>query len=289
MIVTRRRFVRFALGSAAGVGLGLTGWRAGRRAPLVDTHVLHLGDLPKGFDGFRILLLSDVHAGAHMDGHRMSEVVRFLNSLEADLIVIAGDMVDGRASVADMRSFAREFRGLRAFHGVLAVPGNHDHYAGIETLSRELRDSGLTLLRGGSHTIERSGGGIVVLGVDDPRVYVFDPPQEEAVSDVSSRAPTGLLPILVAHRPAAFEAAGRLGIPLTLSGHTHGGQIGIPFTTLTPARLVTKYLRGHYQRNGSHLIVSSGVGTGGIPIRVGVPPSIALVTLRVPKDDPWVT
>jgi predicted MPP superfamily phosphohydrolase len=93
---TRRRFVRFVLSSAvAGATLGLAGWRTGRWALRVETHVFRLESLPAGFDGFRILLLSDVHAGADMDGHRMSEVVGFVNSLGADLIVIAGDMVDG--------------------------------------------------------------------------------------------------------------------------------------------------------------------------------------------------
>jgi predicted MPP superfamily phosphohydrolase len=285
--VTRHRFLRFALGSAvAGATLGLAGWRVGHWALRVENHVFRLESLPAGFDGFRILLLSDVHAGANMDDHRMSEVVQFVNSLEADLIVIGGDMIDGGASATDARSFARIFRDLKSAHGVVAVPGNHDHASGIETLVKELHGSSIVLLRNEHHVIESSDGGLAFLGVDDPRVHTFDPPQDEAVAAVASRAPGGLLPILLAHRPAAFEAARRHGIPLTLAGHTHGGQIALPWRDLTPVRLVTKYVRGHYQLGNSHLVVSSGVGTSGPPIRVGVPPSLALVTLHSGLGDP---
>ena len=287
MRVTRRHFVRFALGSAiAGATLGLEGWRIGRWAPHVEDHVFRLESLPAGFDGFRILLLSDVHAGANMDGRQMSEVVEVVNSLEADLIVIAGDMVDARACATDVRNFARAFRDLKSAHGVVAVPGNHDFFAGIETLVDELDGSGIVLLRNEHHVIQGSDGGLALLGVDDPRVSTFDPPQDEAVAAVASRAPGGLFPILLAHRPAAFEAAGRHGIPLTLAGHTHGGQIALPWRDLTPVRLITKYVRGHYQLGSSHLLVSPGVGTSGPPIRVGVPPSLALVTLYSGLGDP---
>lgn len=157
------------------------------------------------------------------------------------------------------------------------MPGNHDHASGIETLVEELHGSSTVLLRNEHHVIQGSDGGLALLGVDDPRVHTS---QDEAVAAVASRAPGGLFPILLAHRPAAFEAAARHGIPLTLSGHTHGGQIALPWRDLTPVRLLTKYVRGHYQVGNSHLLVSSGVGTSGPPIRVGVPPSMALVTLH---------
>lgn len=286
MRLSRRRFLRVVGGgAAAGVGLGVLGWRVGGGLPRVAPYDLVLRDLPAAFEGFRLVLISDVHAGPHMDRPRMADVVRFVNTLEADLIVLGGDMVDRGATAEDMRAFGDAFRALRAPHGVVAVPGNHEHFAGIDPATRAFERAGATLLRDGCHTIGRMGSELAVLGVDDPGVLTFDPPQEDAVSAVSAMAPSGALPILIAHRPAAFDAAAKLGIPLTLSGHTHGGQIGLS-RDLTPVRLATRYVRGHYQRDGCHLIVSSGVGTSGPPLRLGVPPSVAVVTLRVQRSYP---
>ena len=281
MRMTRRRFVRTTLGGGVvGAGLLLVGWRSGLAAPRVDRHEVPLAGLPDALDGFRILLVSDVHAGAGMDESRMAGVARLVNGLGAELVVVAGDMIDQGASESDVSAFARTFGRLRAPCGVVAVPGNHEHYAGIDRSMTVLRESGFRVLSGSHVEVGDPGSELVVLGVDDPIITTFDPPQDEAVAAVAARAPQGPVRVLVSHRPAAFDAAERHGIALTLSGHTHGGQIGLPLRDLTPTRLVTRYVRGHYERRGCHLVVSSGVGTGGFPIRVGVPPSVALVTLR---------
>lgn len=278
MTFTRRRFLgALAGGAAVGVGGGLLGWHTAQ-ALSVDRHFLTLPGLPESLAGFRILMLSDVHAGASMDADRMSSVVSFTNALEADLIVLAGDMIDGLASHDDATAFAEAFKGLHA-GDVLAVPGNHEHFAGIEMCMAAFDEAGLGVLSGGHHVIERGDAALMVLGVDDPGSSTFDPPQDRAVEAVLRDAPKGPFPILVAHRPAAFEAAARLRIPLTLSGHTHGGQVGLPLRDLTPVRLLTPYVRGLYERGDARLIVSSGVGTGRMPLRLGVPPSVALITL----------
>lgn len=248
--------------------------------PQVDSYILRLPTLPPRLDGFRILLMSDIHAGAFMGAEQISEVVECVNSLESDLVVLAGDLVDGTASVEEIHDCAVTLGGLRASHGAVAVPGNHEHFAGVENVCRELAAVGISVLRGGYRSIERGGDVLVILGVDDPRVGQFDPPQAEAVSLVAARSPVGAWRVLVAHRPGAFDAASRLGIPLTLAGHTHGGQIRLPPGDLTPVRLLSRYVRGHYRRGEDHLIVSSGVGTGQVPFRFGVPPSVAHLTLR---------
>jgi predicted MPP superfamily phosphohydrolase len=179
-----------------------------------------------------------------------------------------------------MRGFAGAFASVRGRHGTLSVPGNHEYLAGFDLAAREIRGAGIPLLRGEHRTIERSGDTLTILGLDDPGGATFDPPQDEAVSALAAQVPAGQFAILLAHRPAAFDAAARLGIPLTLAGHTHGGQIGLPARDLTPVRLLTRYVRGHYERGDSHLIVSSGVGTVDLPLRLGVPPSVALITLE---------
>jgi predicted MPP superfamily phosphohydrolase len=279
--LTRRDLVRLGLaGSAATLGAGWLGWWGAHRTPAVRRFVVELERLPRGFQGFRILLLADLHAGPFMDRASVSEALRIVDSVEKDLVVLAGDLVDAWASPRDLHDLTAELGELRAGHGVLAVPGNHEHFAGIARSTRALKDAGLTVLAGGHTVLERDGDALAVLGVDDPGGRVFDPPQDEAVMAARREAPEDLIPILIAHRPRAFDAAARVGIPLTLSGHTHGGQVGLPWRDLTPVRLRTPYVRGRYRRGGAHLVVTRGVGTSGLPIRFGVPPSVALVTLR---------
>jgi predicted MPP superfamily phosphohydrolase len=108
----------------------------------------------------------------------MASVAHALSLLDADFVVFAGDMVDERATQRDMRAFAQAFAPLRGKLGTLSVPGNHEHLAGFEMAAREIRESGIPLLRGGHWTLERSGGALTFLGVDDPGGWAFDPPQD---------------------------------------------------------------------------------------------------------------
>jgi predicted MPP superfamily phosphohydrolase len=118
------------------------------------------------------------------------------------------------------------------------------------------------------------------LGIDDPENWRMDDPQQDFVDLALRAAPTDAFKILLAHRPGAWDAAAPLGIPLTLAGHIHGGQFYLPVLGWSAGRLITKYVMGHFQRGGSQLYVSRGIGVVGVPIRVFVPPEIELITLR---------
>jgi len=279
-VMSRRRFLARATYAYASAGalLSTYGIWSAYRLPQLTRRTLWFPDLPPGFDGLTVLHLSDVHAGIHMERERMVDLVAQANALKPDLIVQTGDMIDISPSyVAD---YVRAFRDLRAPHGVVTILGNHDHYTGETVVIRGVRDAGQLLLRNASHVIERNGAALALVGIDDPDNWVIDDPQTSAVRSALAAAPPEAFKILLAHRPGAWDAAAPLGVPLTLAGHIHGGQLYLPVVGWSAGRLITKYVMGHFQRGGSQLYVSRGIGVVGVPIRVFVPPEIALLELR---------
>src|SRR5262249_14715240 len=177
--------------------------------------------LPEAFDGFRVLHVSDVHAGINMEYDEMAEIVTLANSLRADLVVQTGDMIDSSPSY--IPHYTKAFRDLAAPHGVVTCLGNHDRYTGEDQVIRGVRDAGQVFVRGDVHVIERGAATLALLGVDDPDNWIVDDPQTIAVDRVLRAAPPEAFRVLLAHRPGAFDTARVRGIPLTLAGHIHGG------------------------------------------------------------------
>ena len=166
--------------------------------------------------------------------------------------------------------------------GVVTVLGNHDRYTGENAVIKGVRDAGQTFVQNGVHLIEHRGAALALIGIDDPRSWRADDPQEddlEAALRVTP-PPSEAFRILLAHRPGAFDGAAPRGIPLTLAGHIHGGQFYLPVLGWSPGRLITKYVMGHFTQGASQLYVSRGIGVVGVPLRVFVPPEIALFELR---------
>ena len=124
--------------------------------------------------------------------------------------------------------------------------------------------------------------GAALVGIDDPRTWSADDPQDDDLELALGRTPPAreAFRILLAHRPGAFDGAIPRAIPLTLAGHIHGGQFYLPVIGWSPGRLITKYVMGHFQNGASQLYVSRGIGVVGIPLRVFAPPEIALLELR---------
>ena len=282
--ISRRQFLVRGTYAYAGAGFALSsfGLWEGARLPEVTRRTLYFDGLPAGLEGLRILHLSDLHAGIHMGLEKMQAVVARANDLGADLVLQTGDMIDISASF--IPDYVRAFRDLRAPLGVITGLGNHDHYTGTAAVMRGVRDAGAVMLQSGVHLIERNGATLAILAIDDPLDWKFDDPQTHQVNAVHRAAPPEAFKLLMAHRPGAWDAARTLGIPLTLSGHIHGGQFYLPVVGWSAGRLITKYVMGQFRDGASQLYVSRGIGVVGVPIRVFVPPEIELFELRKARE-----
>ena len=278
--ISRRRFLARATYSYAAAGAALSTYGIGSAygLPRLTRRTLTFPNLPPGLDGLTLLHLSDLHAGIHLGADRMQQIVQQVNALAPDLIVQTGDMID--ISRAYIPPYVRAFRELRAPLGIVTVLGNHDRYTGEQEVIRGCRDAGQILLQNDCHLIESGGATLALLGIDDPHNWTADDPQPADVAAALRRAPRAAFQILLAHRPGAWDTAAPRGIPLTLAGHIHGGQLYLPGIGWSPGRLITKYVMGHFQRGDSQLYVSRGIGVVGVPIRVFAPPEIELFTLR---------
>jgi predicted MPP superfamily phosphohydrolase len=233
-----------------------------------------IASLPEAFDGYRIVQISDLHCGPFASGRRVSGWVRRVNSLEADVVAVTGDLIASGTTFVSV--VASALGGLTARDGVFAAMGNHDYFGDGEHMARALGDAGLSVLRNEGVELLRDGARIFVAGVDDTWTGRDD------VDKALARRPRGVPTVLLAHDPVLFTAAAARGVDLTLSGHTHGGQLGVPFFARrwNLARVITRFTTDLYREGQSMLYVNRGLGTTGVPIRMLVAPEIAVLTLR---------
>lgn len=257
------------------LAVGLQGVRIALRGPVLEHIELRLPRWPPALDGFRIVQISDAHIGPLLDRRFAERLVERCNILQADLIAVTGDLVDG--SVAHLADEVAPFARLRARHGVFFVTGNHDHYSGADPWVACVAGLGMRVLRNERVTIEHNGAVFDLAGVEDHHAHLVSGTQrEDLAAALTGRDPSRPV-ILLAHDPLTFRAAARMGIDLQLSGHTHGGQIW-PFRYFV--RLSTPYVVGHYRQNGAQLYVSRGTGFWGPAMRVFKPSEITEITLR---------
>jgi predicted MPP superfamily phosphohydrolase len=263
-------------------GMLLWGFTVGQ-AYTTHTHLrIPLDDLPESIRGLRIVQTSDLHIGNRMEGRRLERLVRRVNALHPDLVVVTGDIFDFDPSVLEQG--ARGLAGLRARYGVFAVLGNHDTYTGTEEVAAALRDHApnLRLLRGEVVRIPLPMP-FYLAGLDDPgRDWTARGVDLPGLAELAEKLPDDGPTVLLVHRPEAFPQASRLGFPLVLAGHTHGGQLALPSAggRLNLARLVTRYHRGLFRENGSVLYVNRGAGVAGPALRVNCPREIATIELE---------
>lgn len=255
-----------------------------RHVRIVELDVAIPG-LPEVFDGFRLAQLSDIHLGGYMDDASLASHVDRVNSLGADLVCITGDITDGLDHAP--RTFPILGR-LEAPCGVAAILGNHDFYTGAEAVTDELqRLTTFRVLRDEDLVLERDGARLHVLGVDDAGLdWTRGVREHEALPPLVAAVPEGDAMVLLSHRPDLFAQAASFGIGLVLSGHTHGGQLALPWPTARPsslARFISDFPRGTYRIGDSTLHVNLGLGVTGQPVRLFSPREITLITLRRPE------
>jgi predicted MPP superfamily phosphohydrolase len=269
----RRRLNAIASPLVAAVAVGVTAYGAVEAAnPSVSQFELASPQLPAQFDGAKVALITDVHAGAVRSAAFTQQVVDLVNEQEPDLIVLAGDLVDGTAE-----RYAPELAplaDLRAPLGVFATTGNHEMFEDTVNWVSAFEDVGLVVLGNESVPLERGGATMVLAGVHDAiGEGVFAPDYDAALAGVDLEGFT----LLAAHQPLqAFEVEGR-GVDLQVSGHTHGGQMW-PINYLVP--LQQPMLEGRGDVAGTPVITSRGAGAWGPAIRVAAPPEVPIITLK---------
>ena len=227
--------------------------------------------LPKKLDGFRVLHLSDTHHSPFTGLEHISRAVAIANQLNPDLVALTGDYVSHEAQY--IAPVAKVLGELKAAHGVYACLGNHDHWTDAESMTQQLEHHGVRVLVNEGFRLESTDAPFWLCGVDDHMVGKTDLPA----------ALKGAFPdefkLLLAHNPVIFRRAARASVDLTLSGHTHGGQVKMrdPEKRLLPNRRLTSGLHRRFQ---SHIYITRGIGTVVLPIRFQCPPEISVLELR---------
>lgn len=269
-------------GAVVALGFGSVAWGAsvGSFRVRVDRVSLPLPGASPHHETLRIVHVTDLHIGPLLEADRLAGFVSRINRLEPDLVAITGDIFDFDPAYVD--AGCRELANLSGRHGVYAVLGNHDVYTGSETVAEGLsRHTSIRLLRDEWQHLELNGAPLAIAGIEDPGDgWTEHESESEALERLALEIPEGLPRLLLAHRPSYFGHASRLGFPLVLSGHTHGGQVALPFAHhWNPSRMISHRTRGVFRDGESTLYVSRGLGMAGLPLRLNCPREIALIEL----------
>ncbi len=230
-----------------------------------------LKGLPKSLEGFSIVQISDFHYGIINSNAKLERVIEKTNALDADVVFITGDLFD--ESVAHMEEMEKVLPKLKGRHGVFAVTGNHEYYAGVTRAVGIMQRSGVRVLR---NEVASFPGGLQILGIDDPtgirRMGEKGPDFKALLGLVDPQKPS----ILLYHQPIRFEETAKQGIGLQLSGHTHGGQL---YPIIYISERIYPLTPGLHRAAQTLLYVSRGVGTWGPPMRFLEPPEIVFIRL----------
>ncbi len=275
----------------AGVGLGVLPFVAdayGAVFQLGDITITHrqirLARLPRSFDGFRIAQLSDLHIGPFMTEREIRHVAAMTNRLKPDLIALTGDFVTWDASTQG--AAVEALSGLRAPYGIYGCLGNHELWTHCQaSITHLFAKQNVKILRQERALIRSGSDAINLLGVDYETHMKFAfhglGYVPEYLAGIQPLIQPDTVNILFSHNPNTFDRAAELGIDLSLAGHTHGGQVTLDFISpdLSPARLITPYVVGWFQKPGGQLYVNRGIGTIFVPIRFGAPPEITVFEL----------
>ncbi|MFS8499231.1 MAG: metallophosphoesterase, partial [Micromonosporaceae bacterium] len=243
------------------------------RPPTVHRLDVPLPRLDPRADGLRVAVVADLHVGPLYGGRQVARVVEIVNSLDADLVTVVGDMVTSGAG--EVRDALAPLRQLRSRYGAYAVTGNHEYYTGHEEWVDVAEDLGLRVLRNERVEIVHGGAAVDLAGVNDVEGGRHGDPPDFAAA-LGDRDPSRPV-VLLAHQPVQVREAAAYGVDLQLSGHTHGGQV-FPFHVLVRAE--QPVLAGLAEVDGTRVYVTRGAGFWGPPMRVGADPQVSLLVLR---------
>src|SRR5712691_10983447 len=297
----RHTVFRYAAWRAGGLPFlaavyGATGGRLRYRVVTVDVPLVHL---PPALDGLRIVHLSDIHIGDFMPRAAIRHAVDMINAVQPDLAVLTGDLISTEHD--PLEDCIAELSRLQAPLGVWGCHGNHERWAGLETRAQALfARYGMHVLRQQCVELSWGGGRFNLIGVDDQRERARPGEPSSMLRGITRLVRSDIPNILLSHNPDTFPRAAAVGIELSLAGHTHGGQIRFALGNRqwSPASLITPFVAGLYRLPfgpeghatadevaprpppSAFLYVNRGLGTFALPLRLGVPPEITVLTLR---------
>ena len=276
---TRRAVLRFAGTAAAAIPGALLGFGAfvERTAFRVRELDIPVPGLHPDLDGFRLVQLSDIHLSAYLSEQEFARVVDAANELRGHLVFVTGDLISVHGDPLD--ACLHQIARLRSDAGIIGCLGNHEIYAGTEeyTAAQGAR-LGIPFLRSQARQLRFGNAVVNIAGVDYQKMSARPRYLEGAESMIAPDA----LNILLSHNPDVFPVAAKQGWDVTLAGHTHGGQVNVEILhqEFNLARFYTPYVYGHYRSGKSSIYVTRGIGTIGMPARLGAPPEIAVLRLR---------
>lgn len=276
--LSRRAVLETAAASlpVAGLGVGAVGVAGAFVPTAIVPRPLTFPSLPNDLAGLKILQLTDVHLGAFMDPTGLVDLVERARLSSPDLVVLTGDICD---HLPWLEAALRAVESLDPRLGLFAVMGNHEHYRGALATRRLYAKTRIELLDDAHRVVRVGGSKLVVSGVDDPVGRANDRHYQGAIDRALSGAPSDAFHLGLCHRPSGFVPLSTAGIDLTLSGHTHGAQIGHGDRSLLEPLAEGSFLRGAYEREGKRLYTSSGAGHW-LAFRLDCPSEAALITLE---------
>jgi uncharacterized protein len=240
-----------------------------------------LAGLPSDLDGLRLVLLSDIHLGLFLSERELARMIDAACELHPHIAFATGDFIStfGDPLEASIHQVAR----VKADAGMLGCLGNHERYAHVEDEATRLAArAGIPILRSEARQLRFGSAVLNVAGVDYQRSSHWEGHRHEYLAGAERLIAPGAFNLLLSHNPDVFPVAARQGWSLVLAGHTHGGQVNVEILdrSISPAVFLTPYVRGLYRIGASAEYVTRGIGTVGIPARLGSPPEISLLRLR---------
>jgi predicted MPP superfamily phosphohydrolase len=244
------------------------------RTPRVRTLMLAIPKNGRGMRSLNIAVASDIHLGTIVCKSKLERIVERINSLNPDLVLLPGDVVDEDIGPVIRNNLGETLRKIRSKYGVIAITGNHEYIGGVEPACRYLVEHGITMLR---DAVVKVGDSLFVVGREDISIRGFTGKTRKPLAELMTEADKSYPVILMDHQPFRLGEAEANGVDVQLSGHTHHGQLW-PFNFIT--KKVYELSWGYKKKGNTHYYVSCGVGTWGPPIRTGNRPEIVNIKLQ---------
>ncbi len=291
-LISRRTLLKGGLFAMGGAALSSCNRSLMHEEVLEVTYQdIMIPNLPREFENMTVTLASDFHSSPYMSLADLKKIVRRINDLKSDVILLPGDFVTSHWE--ELPPIAEAFSELRAKYGVFASTGNHDHDVDADLISEGLENVGITMLRNENRALTINGAKLHLLGVDDDAsesILDFIKGQHAPhIEETFKGLPNDAATILLCHRPYHFDEYAQTKIGMMLSGHTHGGQIVLARfgrSVITMSSLASRFIDGFYDANQkdsqTRMYVSRGLGVVDIPFRLNCPPELTQFTLHSP-------